>query len=360
MITASHNPPHNNGFKVWAGETTIHGREIQKIRDIFHNRRFASGSGVASRYNILPGYAADVLSRVGPVRPLKVVLDGGNGAGGLLCADILRRLGADVVPLYCDPDPDFPHHHPDPSVEANMRDLRAAVRAEGADLGIGLDGDADRLGVVDDTGRLLYGDEVLALYARDLLARRPGSLVLADVKCSDRLFEDVRAHGGRALMCPSGHSVIKAGMKAENAPLAGELSGHFFFAEGWHGFDDAIYGAARLLAILSALAKPLRELPGWPPAFATREILIPCPDADKFAVADTAGTHFSSRYETVQLDGVRVTFPHGWGLLRASNTQPALVARFEADSPEHLAVIRAEMEAPLQRWIAEAQSARSE
>lgn len=363
MITASHNPPQYNGFKIWSGPTTIHGEAIQDVRRIMEDMEAgnvpATGHapqslGVASEHDILPAYKEAILARARlHRRPLKVVVDGGNGAGGLVLADILESMGAEVTRLFCEPDGTFPNHHPDPIVEDNMRALMARVREARADLGIGLDGDADRLGAVDAHGRLLNGDELLAIYARDLLERQPGALVLGDVKCSDRLFNDIRQRGGNPRMCVTGHSVVKAEMQKTGAPLAGELSGHMFFAENWFGFDDALYGAARLLDILSRLPEPLTELPGWPAAFSTREVQLPCPDEHKFAVVKKAQIFFAGRYPISDIDGARVTFPHGWGLVRASNTQPVLVLRFEADSPEHLAEIREEMETHIQKWIAE-------
>ena len=353
MITASHNPADYNGFKIWAGEPTTQKEKTQKARAFLGGGIFAAGGGVASRHNILPDYTADIISRFAPIRPVKVVADGGNGMGGPSCVEVLRALGADVVPLYCEPDGNFPNHHPDPVVETNMEALKARVREENAAFGIGLDGDADRIGVVDETGRLLFGDELLSLYARELLARKPGSVVIGDVKCSSRLFDDIREHGGKPMMWTTGHSIIKARMRETGAPLAGEMSGHMFFADGWHGFDDAIYGAARLTALFAAQDLPMSRLPGWPPAFATPEVNLPCPDDVKFAVVEKAKAHFRSRHETIEIDGARVVFPHGWGLVRASNTQPVLVTRFEADSPEALDAIRREMEDPLRRWIAE-------
>ena len=353
MITASHNPADYNGFKIWAGESTIHNEKTKKIPPFLAAGIFVSGRGAPSRHNILPDYTADIISRFAPIRPVKVVADGGNGMGGPSCVEVLRALGADVVPLYCEPDGNFPNHHPDPVVETNMEALKARVREENAAFGIGLDGDADRIGVVDETGRLLFGDELLSLYARELLARKPGSVVIGDVKCSSRLFDDIREHGGKPMMWTTGHSIIKARMRETGAPLAGEMSGHMFFADGWHGFDDAIYGAARLTALFAAQDLPMSRLPGWPPAFATPEVNLPCPDDVKFAVVEKAKAHFRSRHETIEIDGARVVFPHGWGLVRASNTQPVLVTRFEADSPEALDAIRREMEDPLRRWIAE-------
>lgn len=354
MITASHNPSEYNGFKIWSGLSTLYGEELQNIKKLHDAGIFSEGFGVASCHDILPSYIEAITSRTRFSRPIKVVVDGGNGAGGPTLVRVLRKLGAEVVPLYCEPDGTFPNHHPDPIVEANMRDLMQLVQAEGAELGIGLDGDADRLGIVDRTGRLLNGDELLAIFARDLLDRQPGALVLGDVKCSDRLFTDIAQRGGQPIMCVTGHSVVKAKMLETSAPLAGELSGHMFFAEQWFGFDDALYAAALLLDYLTRSNTPLTELPGWPVAFSTREIQLPCPDQLKATVVSRAQQHFSELYPTQTLDGARVTFPHGWGLVRASNTQPVLVLRFEAASQEQLVAQQEEMVHVLEQWIAEA------
>ncbi len=355
MITASHNPPEYNGFKIWSGATTVHGAEIRRIRELLEAGEFPSGRGLTSAHDILASYTEAILTRVRLSRPLKVVVDGGNGVGGPVLVEVLRRLGAEVVPLYCEPDGAFPHHHPDPAIEANMVDLVARVRSEGAELGLGLDGDADRLGVVDAAGRLLNGDELLAVFARDVLERCPGALIMGDVKCSERLFEDIRQRGGKALMGVTGHSIAKARMLETGAALAGELSGHIFFNEGWYGFDDALYGAARLLDILTRRETPLTALPGWPPAFSTREIQLPCADEHKFAVVRAAQEWFRQRYPVEDMDGARVRFPYGWALVRASNTQPALVLRCEADSPERLASLLDAMERRVRAWMEQAQ-----
>lgn len=353
MITASHNPSEYNGFKIWAGESTLYGDEIQKIRELVEGDIFLSGKGILSTHDIIPSYIDAVVSWCKLYRPVKVIVDGGNGAGGEICTEILRRIGVDVGCLYCEPDGNFPHHHPDPVVEVNMKDLINKVKVEKADLGIGLDGDADRLGVVDSEGRLLFGDELLSIYSHELLQREPGAIIIGDVKCSNRLFEDIQSHGGKPIMSATGHSIIKARMKKEHALLAGEMSGHMFFADGWYGFDDAIYGAARLVSIFSAQPQPMTELPGWPPAFSTREINIPCNDTIKFAIVEKVKEYFRTRYETIEIDGARIAFPYGWGLVRASNTQPVLVTRFEADTEEHLKMIRKEIETPLLEWIKE-------
>lgn len=353
MITASHNPPEYNGFKVVCGEATLYADEIQALWHIFEAGDFAEGQGVACAHDILPSYQEAIAQRVTLHRPLKVIVDGGNGSGGEICADILRRMGAEVIEQFCEPDGDFPNHHPDPVVEANMKALIERVQAEGADLGIGLDGDGDRLGAVDAHGRLLTGDELLALYAREMLARRPHAIVIGDVKCSYRLFDDISAHGGQAMMWITGHSLIKARMQEVGAQLAGELSGHMFFVDNWYGFDDAIYGAARLLDVLSAGSEPLTALPGWVKTYSTREVHITCPDHAKAAVIAKAQAWFSERADVNAIDGARISFPDGWGLVRASNTQPVLVMRFEATSPERLQEIREFMEAPVASWIEE-------
>lgn len=351
MITASHNPPQYNGFKIWAGESTIHNEEILKIRDILNEGAFVGGQGLASKYEILPLYEAEIIKRCQIQRSIKIVVDGGNGMGGPSCVRVLRAMGVEVIPLYCEPDGSFPNHHPDPVIESNMTSLKAAVKAHDADFGIGLDGDADRIGIVDPSGRLLFGDELLSIYARELLKRKPDSTIIGDVKCSNRLFTDITAHGGKALMWTTGHSLIKAKMREIGAPLGGEMSGHMFFSDGWFGFDDAIYGSARLASIFSAQHQSMNDLPGWEPAVTTPEMNISCPDDIKFKVVEKIQSTLRSKYETIEIDGARVNFPHGWGLIRASNTQPALVARFEADTAEHLAEIRHEMEAPVQGWI---------
>ena len=354
MITASHNPKEYNGFKIWGGQSTIHDRGVRDIHDIMAAGDFPSGRGLISTHDILPAYREDLLSRVTLARPLKVVVDGGNGAAGDLTADILERAGAEVVRLYCEPDGDFPNHHPDPVVEANVEDLKKAVVEHGADLGVGLDGDGDRIGAVDETGRLMYGDQLLAIYARDLLESEPGAGVVADVKCSHLLFRDVEAHGGRAEMCITGHSIVKDRMIETGAAIGGEMSGHMFFFRGYHGFDDATYGALLLAGILSRSEKPLsRQLEDWPVTHNTPEIRVDCPEEIKFEVVARAQAFFKERYPVIDMDGARVEFGDGWGLVRASNTQGALVLRFEAESAARLAEIREVMETPVHRWVEE-------
>ncbi|MDY7001121.1 MAG: phosphomannomutase/phosphoglucomutase [Thermodesulfobacteriota bacterium] len=355
MVTASHNPPEFNGFKIWGGESTIYSEEIQKLYQIMAAGDFESGRGVVSDLDIEPAYLEDLSSQVKLSRPIKVVVDGGNGAGGLVCAELLRRIGAKVVPLYCEPDGNFPNHHPDPIIEKNMVDLRARVLLEKADLGMGLDGDADRLGVIDEKGDMLYGDKLLAIFARSVLANHPGAHVIGEVKCTHLLYRDIAAHGGIPVMGEAGHSLIKARMKETGAILAGEMSGHMFFADRYFGFDDALYSALRLVEIMDQNpGTPIsRYLADWPKTHNTPEIRVDCPDAAKFKVAKKALDYFRTKYNVIDVDGVRVTFKDGWGLLRASNTQPALVLRFEAESKERLAEIRKIIEEPLSGWIRE-------
>jgi len=354
VVTASHNPPEFNGFKVWSGETTIHTEAIREIYDIMAAGEFVSGAGIVCEHDIKPAYVEHVVEQMVLPRPVTVVVDGGNGAGGLLCAEVLRQCGARVIPLYCEPDGRFPNHHPDPVVLENVADLAARVVAEGADFGVGLDGDADRIGVVDGAGRLMYGDQILALYARAVLANHPGGTVIGEVKCSHLLYRDIAAHGGAPVMAATGHSLIKSRMRETGAILAGEMSGHMFFADRYYGFDDAIYAAARLAEIVAASSVPLHAmLADWPVTVNTPEIRMDCPDGVKFAVVERAKAYFRERYDMIDVDGVRLTFPDGWGLLRASNTQPVLVLRFEAETNERLEEIRRIIEEPVAGWIAE-------
>ncbi len=358
MITASHNPPEFNGFKVWAGSNTIHTEEIQKLYRIMKEADFEQGQGAASELDIVPSYLEELAGQTRLRHPLKIVVDGGNGSGGLVCAELLRRIGAQVIELYCEPDPQFPNHHPDPTVLDNIRDLQATVKEHQAHFGVGLDGDGDRIGVVDHLGRLLYGDQLLTLYSRQILEQHPGTTVIGEVKCSHLLFQDITRHGGRPLMWKTGHSLIKAKMKEENALLAGEMSGHMFFGDRYYGYDDALYAAQRLAEIVDQ--NPSKTLDAyfsaWPKTENTPEIRKECPDAVKFKLIDKAQDYFkqlSGDFELVDVDGIRINFSDGWGLLRASNTQPVLVLRFEAETPERLKEIRAFIEKPLEKWIEE-------
>jgi len=355
MVTASHNPSDFNGFKVWAGDSTIHSQEIQNIYEIMVKGEFAVGKGVSSELDIEPEYLA-YLKDQGPIAgPVRVVVDGGNGAAGLVCAQALENAGAEVIPIFCQPDGNFPNHHPDPTVMKNNADLVATVLKEKAQLGIGLDGDGDRIGVVDEKGQMIYGDQLLAIYARDVLKNKPGSSVIGEVKCSHLLFNDIEKHGGRPIMWKTGHSLIKAKMKEENAPLAGEMSGHMFFADRYYGFDDAIYSAQRLVEIVARKKHTLvsQYLDDWPKTFNTPELRMECPERIKFKVVKKAQEFFRQDYNIVDVDGVRIIFEDGWALLRASNTQPVLVLRFEAESEARLTEFRKIIEKPLKKWIKE-------
>lgn len=351
MITASHNPPEFNGFKIWGGETTIHSENILEIYDIMKSASFVEGSGLCTYHNIIPTYSETLLSGIEIKRPVKVVVDGGNGTGGLLACDLLERAGIEVVPLYCEPDGNFPNHHPDPVIEEYTADLKKAVLQHGAEAGIGLDGDADRIGVVDDTGRLMPGDRLLGVFAREILSRKPNSTIIADVKCSHLLFEDIKKHSGNPLMAVTGHSIMKSRMLETGAELGGEISGHIFFKDRFLGFDDGIYAALRIVEILSGAKTPLSQmLADWPETFYTPEIRVDCPENIKFKVVETALDFFSGTYEVISIDGVRIIFPDGWALIRASNTQAALTLRFEADTVERLNELRLIVEEPLRNW----------
>ncbi len=348
QITGSHNPSDYNGFKVCLGREALHGDQIQDLRRRLEAGAFRRGAGAHERRAIVPEYQDFVVENVGRLaRPMRIVVDAGNGTAGPIAPAIYRRLGAEVVELYTEMDGRFPNHHPDPTVEENMADLIRTVGAERAELGIAFDGDADRIGVVDAHGRIVWGDELLVLYARDVLARNPGATIVSEVKCSQRLYDDIAAHGGRGLMWKAGHSLLKAKMRETGALLGGEMSGHIFFKERYFGFDDAVYAGARLLEICARTGKTVAELlADLPPSLTTPEIRIDCPDERKFAVAERVKEHFRATGRAiVDVDGVRVKFPHGWGLLRASNTQPVLVMRFEAETAAELAEYRATVEA---------------
>lgn len=356
MITASHNPGDDNGFKIVQGKSTIHGAAIQRLRAIINSGGYRQPErpGTVREHDILADYVPYVAENIklGP-RRFKVVVDGGNGTGGLSILPILQRLGIETEALYCEPDGRFPNHHPDPTVPKNMEDLAGRVRASGAELGIALDGDADRIGAVDGQGRIIWGDQLVMLFAREILSRRPGSTFVSEVKCSQALFDEVERLGGRAIMWKVGHSLIKVKMREEGAVLAGEMSGHMFFADRWFGFDDAVYAGMRLVELLTHSSLTLAQLYDTLPALHnTPEIRMDCPDDLKFEVVRRAVEHFRAAHPVVDIDGARVTFPGGWGLVRASNTGPVLVLRFEADSKENLTGIQTLVENQLREIIA--------
>lgn len=352
QVTGSHNPPEFNGFKMVLAGDSIHGEDVQRLYEIISLETWKSGSGRQSADgSILGRYRDAIVERHKLHRPVKVVVDCGNGVGSLIAVSTLEALGAEVVPLFCESDGTFPNHHPDPTVVENLRDLQAAVRRENAELGIAFDGDADRIGAVDERGTVIFGDQLLVLYGRDAVRRfGPGVTVIFDVKCSEVLPQALSQAGAKPEMWKTGHSLIKARMKETSAVLAGEMSGHMFFAGDWYGFDDALFAAARLLEIVSAeqggLARTLADLP---PTFATPELRYDCDEARKFDLVQKAAKHFAARYPVNTIDGVRMTFASGWGLVRASNTQPILVLRFEATDQASLDAYQAEVMGWLER-----------
>jgi len=353
QVTGSHNPPEFNGFKCVLGGDAVAGADIQDLRRLIEEARTPGrpGGGRSEEGSVLPRYRDAIVQRNGPLpRTVKVVVDCGNGVSSLVAVDTLRRVGADVVPLFCESDGTFPNHHPDPTVVENLRDLQAAVRREGTEMGIAFDGDGDRIGAVDDQGRPVFGDQLLVLLGRDLARRMgPGHAVIFDVKCSEVLPRELERVGLVPTMWKTGHSLIKQKMKESGAPLAGEMSGHMFFGGDWYGFDDALFAAARLLRYVAEQGGPLsRLLADLPVTVATPELRVDCPDDRKFEIVQRAAKHFAGKYPVSTLDGVRITFAHGWGLLRASNTQPVLVLRFEAPTAAALASYRTEVES----WLA--------
>ena len=350
QVTASHNPSEYNGFKICLGKDTLYGTQIQKIRAKMEKRQFREkAGGKLERYEIVSPYHQHLLNDVPKLqRPLKVVVDAGSGVGGPVGPPLFRQLGCTVWEIACVPDGRFPVHHPDPTVPENLQLLIEKVREEKADVGIAYDGDADRIGAVDEKGNILWGDELLVLFARDVLKRNPKAVVISEVKCSQRLYDDIAKHNGTAIMWKAGHSLLKAKMKETQALLAGEMSGHMFFKERYFGYDDAIYASLRLLEILASSDRPLSSLlDDLPKSVSTPELRVDCPDDKKFALAEKATNYFRQHYDVIDVDGVRIKFPEGWGLIRASNTQPALVLRFEASSAEKLNEYRAIIESKL-------------
>ncbi len=350
MITGSHNPPEYNGFKLGVGKTTFHGPEIQALRALIEKGSFERGKGRATTWDIIAPYNHFVRQDVTIGRKgMKIVIDAGNGVGGHVAVPLFQSLGFDVVPLFCEMDATFPNHHPDPTIVKNMEDLIAAVKREKAEVGIAYDGDADRIGVVDDEGNILWGDELTTLFARDLLREEPGAAIVGEVKCSMRMYDEIARAGGRAIMWKAGHSLIKAKMKEEGALLAGEMSGHIFWKHRYFGFDDAIYSSARLLEILTRSRQKLSTmLADLPKTFATPEMRVDTVEEKKFEIVRRTVQYFKDKgYDVVDVDGVRVVFPDGWGLVRSSNTQPILVTRFEAKTEARLREIQALVEGAL-------------
>jgi len=340
-VTGSHNPVSDNGVKmVHAGAAPLTEDEIQGLLATIRAGDFARGAGTRTRRDPREEYFAAITARVTLARPLTVVVDAGNGIAGSFAPELLRRLGGQVVELYCESDGTFPNHLPDPEMEENMRDLVAKVIETRADIGIAYDGDADRLGVVDERGRRHEADLILALLARDLLTRHVGAAIVFDVKSSQVLVDDIRAHGGQPIMWKTGHSLLKQKMREDGILLGGEVSGHLFFAENWYGVDDGILGSCKFVELCARSPLPVSShFDTLPHLYNTPELKAPCPDDRKFDVVDELRREFKSRYEIIDIDGARILFPEGWGLVRASNTNPYLTLRFEGQSPaavEHM------------------------
>ncbi len=355
MITGSHNPPEFNGLKLSVGRETIFGDRIQDVRRIIDEEDFRSGDGDIESYPISNDYTNILKDKFQSFAGLKVVVDAGNGTGGLAAPEIMKALGAEVIELYCEPDGRFPNHHPDPTLEKNVADLIAKVKEVKAHVGIGYDGDADRIGVIDEDGDIIWGDRLMIIFSRDILKDHPGAKIIGDVKCSQTLYDDVAAHGGIPIMWRTGHSQIKGKMKEEKALFAGEMSGHIFFADRYFGYDDAIYASLRLLEIIKKAGEPYstkRLLKDAAVMVSTPEIRFDCPDDIKFKIVEKAKNAFNE-YESITIDGIRIKFDDGWGLIRASNTQPVLVLRFEAGSRGRLAEIKSFVEERLNKIIEE-------
>jgi phosphomannomutase/phosphoglucomutase len=351
QVTGSHNPPQYNGFKMTLGGS-IYGDSIQEVRRMIEESDYESGEGSVENRDVMDDYVRYIAERFTIGRKLKVVVDCGNGTGSIVAERLLMALGdnVEVIPIFCESDGTFPNHHPDPVVDKNLVDIIARVKAEGADLGVAFDGDADRIGAIDDRGEIVRGDTLLLLYGLDLIQRRgPGQKVVFDVKCSQLLPEMLEKVGGVPVMNATGHSLIKKRMKEEGSLLSGELSGHIMFGDNYFGYDDALYGAVLLIDIVARQGRPLSEwIAEFPVFVSTAELRYPATEETKFAIVERATAHFRANHEVIDVDGARVLFGDGWGLIRASNTEPVLVARYEAKTPERLEQIRSEMEG----WLA--------
>jgi phosphomannomutase/phosphoglucomutase len=341
MVTGSHNPPEFNGFKVSVGKSTIFGEEIQKLGRLVEKGDFVTGRGNLSEVEVIQAYQDYIKKNIRFEKKLKVIIDAGNGTGGVVAGPLLRGLGCEVEELYCEIDGRFPNHFPDPTIPDNLKYLIDRVLKTRADVGIGYDGDADRIGVVDEKGNIIWGDQLMILFAREILRNQKGATFVAEVKCSQNLFADIEKHGGKAIMWRTGHSLIKEKMKEEKAVLGGEMSGHIFFADRYFGYDDAIYASCRLLELLSRTERKLSQLlEDVPKTFITPEIRVSCPDEIKFKVVEKVKEELRKDHPIIDVDGVRAQFGDGWGLVRASNTQPVLVLRFEALSEKRLQEIK--------------------
>jgi len=345
IITGSHNPPNYNGFKMMVGEETLFGEAIKDIFTLIQSGDFIEEKSSDQKdYNIVPEYQDYVLNTVKLEKKLKVVVDAGNGTAGVVAVPIFKKLGCEVIELYCEVDGSFPNHHPDPTLPEALEDLIQKVKETNADLGIAYDGDGDRIGVIDDVGSIIWGDVLMVLFVRDILPSNPGAPIISEVKASKVLYDEIEKLGGRPIMWKTGHSFIKKKIKEEKALLAGEMSGHIFFADRFFGFDDAIYSSARLLELLSRSDKKISQLlSDLPKTFNTPEIRVYASDEVKFKIVEEVKKELSQKYPIIDIDGVRAIYPRGWGLVRASNTQEVLVLRFEADTEKDLENIESEV-----------------
>ena len=356
MVTASHNPPEYNGFKLMNGNDSIHGQGLQELHKIIEKNEFVhgNGNGKVTQQDVITPYTEYLLDTIQIKKSIKIGIDAGNGTGGITALPVLKKLGCEVHDIYCDMDGTFPNHEADPTQKKNLLDLIQLVKEKNLDLGVGYDGDADRIGVVDKNGGVIYGDQLMVVYAREILQRNPGATFIGEVKCSMVMYDDIRNHGGIAIMWRTGHSLIKKKMKEENAALAGEMSGHMFFKDRYLGYDDALYATCRLLEIMADTGKGVDELiQDLPKTFTTPEIRVECPDEIKFDVVAKIVAHFKAKQDIIDIDGLRAVYEDGWGLVRASNTQPALVLRFEALSELRRDEIRNEIESVLKTIIEE-------
>jgi phosphomannomutase/phosphoglucomutase len=345
MITGSHNPSDYNGFKMMAGKAAVYGQDIQDIYNLIAKQDFEVGVGTVLDADVITPYVDEIPRQFDFKRRVKVVFDAGNGTAGPALHRLLEQLNVEPVEMYFEMDGRFPNHHPDPTVEENLEHLKKAVREHQAELGIAFDGDSDRIGAVDENGTVVWGDQLMLIYAKEILSRKPGSTFIGEVKCSQLMYDGIEKLGGRPIMYKTGHSLIKTKMKEEHAELAGEMSGHIFFADRYYGYDDALYAACRLIEIVAASGQPLsHQLAGLPKTVNTPEIRIDSDDEKKFGLVEKVKEHYRKTHPVIDVDGVRVKFEKGWGLLRASNTQPVLVMRFEAETPELLAAYKSGME----------------
>lgn len=355
MVTGSHNPSEYNGFKISFGKTTIFGEEIQKLKKIILDKNYVSGAGSSEKHDIFPAYLERYKKEFGQMKPFKVVLDCGNGAAGSIVRKLYNAVGLNPEILFEEPDGRFPNHHPDPTVEKNLKDLAAKVKETGAVVGIGFDGDADRIGIVDHTGKMIYGDELMTIFSRSVLEKSPGKKIIGDVKCSDRMYADIKKYGGVPVLWKTGHSLIKEKVKEDHAPFGGEMSGHVFFADRNYGYDDAPYAGLRLCEIISQTGKTIPELlAGLPSAFNTPEIRIDTTEDKKILIVEKVKEAFSrpsDEYQLNLIDGIRISFKDGWALARASNTQPVLVVRFEASTQAGLDRIQKSIMSVVDRYL---------